>query len=132
MAYMVAGRSPAPSNYRLAIESLDKAILGVDINIKSVALNICRGYVNISDLIVQNPEDQGFTSEYMMKIGHVCLNISLWRIITSLGKRFEIWAVILEDVDIVYEKGGWTSSNVNWVIENLTKGSEPEEAPAKA
>merc|ERR1719298_206404 len=43
---------------KIAIESCDKVLLGVDIEIEQVALSLCRGYVKIRKLKVLQPDEE--------------------------------------------------------------------------
>merc|ERR1719482_980107 len=43
---------------KFVIESADQELIGVDITIKKVALNLFKGYVHVSKLKVHNPEDE--------------------------------------------------------------------------
>merc|ERR1711862_663601 len=40
---------------KLVIESVDQKVLGTDITVGVSRLSICRGFVNIANLVVQNP-----------------------------------------------------------------------------
>merc|ERR1712232_261172 len=101
---------------KMAIESADEVILGVNIEIKNVALNLFQGYVKIHDFVLKQPEakidwtrdaqgklqknpvktDVGqavpceWESEYLAKIHMVILKLDVWRVITTLGKEFQI------------------------------------------
>merc|ERR1712224_834030 len=41
---------------KLAVESVDRKLLGVDVDIGAARLAICRGFVNLADVVVHNPE----------------------------------------------------------------------------
>lgn len=109
---------------KMAIESVDRPLLGTDIEIKSAALNLCKGYINIRDVVVKQPEEDihyetdewGTTtatptgnaltwqSEYLMKINLVLVKINLWRLITSGGREFEITNLSLTGIHANIEK----------------------------
>merc|ERR550514_1343102 len=118
---------------KLAIEELDQKILGTDVKVGQAVLALCRGYVLVEDLEVMNPTEGapegGWASEHLIKVGRLVLNVNVWALLKSLGKRFEISVVALQDVDVVYEKGWGVDSNVAVLIAHLTKHDENTEKP---
>jgi hypothetical protein len=110
-----------------AIEELDERFLGVNIRIAKAALSLCRGYIFVSDLVVDNPIGPRFASEALLKIGKVVVKINLWRFLTSKGKTIEINTLVLSGVQVNYEKDLFGQSNVGMVVKYLS-GPEDQEA----
>merc|ERR550537_429810 len=98
---------------KLAIESADKMLLGVDVDVGAARLDLCRGFVNLADVIVHNPE--GYKTPYLLSVGKVVLKLDTIKLAKSLGKLIEVQALILSKVDIIFEKGS-TSSNVQDIV----------------
>lgn len=111
---------------KLAIESADKMLLGVDVDVGAARLDLCRGFVNLADVIVHNPE--GYKTPYLLSVGKVVLKLNMMGLAKSLGKLIEVEAVILSNVDIIFEKSS-TSSNVQDLVKHLEgdKKQTPEE-----
>merc|ERR1719316_904399 len=101
---------------KLAIESVDRIILGVDVEIGAARLSICRGFVNLADVVVQNPE--GYKTPYLLSVGKVVVKLCMSKLLWSLGKVVEIEALILSNVDIIFEKSS-SSSNVQDLLKHL-------------
>eukprot|EP00971_Amphidinium_carterae_P083364 1649791-Amphidinium_carterae.1 len=57
---------------KFAIESCDKALLGVDINVRHVAFSLGKGYVKVCDLTVEQPpppsEHQPWRSKHLASV----------------------------------------------------------------
>jgi len=128
---------------KFVIESADKELIGVDITIKKVALNLFKGYVNISKLQVHNPEDEiiyarnaegkmvgtptgkkcDWKTEYIAKIDLVLVKINLWRLATSMAKEFELENLSIKGVHFNVEKPNTDmkdpNSNIEYVINHL-------------
>jgi len=117
---------------KLAIETADKTLLGVDVTVQQAAVSLCRGYVNVTGVVVENPPDHGFTSPYLMKIDRVVVKLSIMPLIWSKGKKFEISMLVLEGVDLQFEKTSLGStSNVSTLIEFLQPAKPAVDAQAK-
>jgi hypothetical protein len=114
---------------KMAIEACDDTLLGVQITVKAVALNLFQGYVKIHDLVVHQPEDmiewtrnkegkiQKFCpmengepvrcvwkDDYIAKIHMVLFKMDVSRTIFSLGKEFDIQNLSLNGVYANVEK----------------------------
>jgi len=111
---------------KMAIESADKALLGVDVDVGAARLDLCRGFVNLADIIVHNPE--GYKTPYLMSVGKVVIKVNMMALVKSFGKHVEIEAVILNKVDVILEKSS-TSTNVQDIVKHLEGDSKrtPEE-----
>jgi len=128
---------------KMAIESCDSTLLGVEITIKKVALNLFKGYVNISQLKIHNPEDEmvykkndkgklvgtltgnkcEWRDDYIAKIHLILLKVNVWRIISTLGKEFELQNLSLTGVHVSIEKPNTDlkekNSNVEYIMNHL-------------
>jgi len=102
-----------------AIEGLDTTFLGVNIWVGKAALSLCRGYIFVSNVVVDNPAEQEFTSPALLKIGKMVLKLNLWRLIKSRATEIEINMLVLTGIEVNYEKDFLTNSNVGLVIDFL-------------
>jgi len=121
---------------KLGIESADETLLGTQIRVGTVALSICRGYVNIGSLVVENPEDCGFTSPYLLNVGKVTVKVNIWRLIKTLGKEFELTRLQVQGAQVIFEKDFFDSSkpsNVDVIVNHLNSlaGEPAPEDPTK-
>jgi len=107
---------------KFAIESCDKALLGVDINVRHVAFSLAKGYVKVSDLRVEQPPGK-WREKHLAKVRLVLVKINLWRCITSLGKVIEIQNISCEGIHVNIEKPNTVmkepNSNVEYVTEHI-------------
>lgn len=114
---------------KLAIESVDRTLLGVDVDVGIARLDICRGFVNLADIIVHNPE--GYKTPYLLSVKKIVVKLNMVDLIKSFGKRVEIEALILNNVDIIFEKNSSTS-NVQDILNHLSgpqSGDKGEQVP---
>eukprot|EP00747_Dinoflagellata_sp_TGD_P110606 gnl/TRDRNA2_/TRDRNA2_171003_c0_seq1.p1 gnl/TRDRNA2_/TRDRNA2_171003_c0~~gnl/TRDRNA2_/TRDRNA2_171003_c0_seq1.p1 ORF type:complete len:348 (+),score=43.35 gnl/TRDRNA2_/TRDRNA2_171003_c0_seq1:47-1045(+) len=102
---------------KLAIESVDRKFLGVDITVGKAMLGICRGYVNIANLIVHNPDTKEWASKYLIRVDQLLVKVNMLRMIQTMGKEFEIQSVALRGIDVQYDKPAGQDSNVQEVLE---------------
>eukprot|EP00747_Dinoflagellata_sp_TGD_P045309 gnl/TRDRNA2_/TRDRNA2_143754_c2_seq1.p1 gnl/TRDRNA2_/TRDRNA2_143754_c2~~gnl/TRDRNA2_/TRDRNA2_143754_c2_seq1.p1 ORF type:complete len:574 (+),score=92.33 gnl/TRDRNA2_/TRDRNA2_143754_c2_seq1:218-1723(+) len=123
---------------KLGIESVPESLLGVKITVAKAALSICRGYVYIGGLVVHNPATHDWQSSSLLNVDRVCVKINMWRLMCSLGRVFEVTTLVLEGVDVNYEKSIGSNSNIQEVIDHVAPPDAsapepaPEPAPAKA
>merc|ERR1719223_1547205 len=139
---------------KIAIESCDRIFLGVDITIKHAALGVCKGYVAIKDLVLHQPEGElicerdedgievarpslTWEKDYILKIKTVIVKINLWRLISTLGKEFELENLSFTGIHANIEKPSSNpkskDSNIDYLlnhIESLGLAPPPEEEPA--
>jgi len=124
---------------KMAIEACDKKLLGVDIEIKSCALNAFKGYVKISKLKVHQPEMEiiyarneagklvgtptgktlDWKYDFICRVHLVLVKINLWRLVTSLGKEFELQNLALQGVYLNIEKPNTDTKAKNSNIEYI-------------
>jgi len=107
---------------KFALESVDSALLGSEVEVESVKFNMCKGYVEVKKLKVMNMEGYGFSTPCLLRVDEVIVQINLWRLICSMGKIFEITTLQVEGVDLNFEKGqGRGPSNVKALMDYLEK-----------
>lgn len=119
---------------KFAVESVDETLLGVQITVNAAALAVCRGYVNLSGLIVHNPEakegqqPKPWTTDHLARVDSLVVKINMWRLIRSLGCEFEIDLVELRGVDVNFDKPSLfgRNSNVQEVLDHLDTYSSAE------
>jgi len=141
---------------KIAIESCDRIFLGVDITIKHAALGVCKGYVAIKDLVIHQPEDEviyerqqdgslvgkptgnklEWEHDYILKIKTVIVKINLGRLISTLGKEFELENLSFTGIHANIEKPSSNlkvqDSNIDYLlnhIESLAGAPPPPEEP---
>jgi len=113
---------------KLAIESVDRTLLGVDVDVGTARLSICRGFVNLANTVVHNPE--GYKTPYLLSVGKVVVKLDMIQLIKSFGKHIEIEALILSNVDIIFEKSR-KSSNAQDILNHLDGDTTPQVEPVK-
>lgn len=112
---------------KFAIESVDDTLLGVQITVDAAALALCRGYVNVTGLIVHNPDEEEaheqsrWVSPCLAKIDKLVVKLNMGRLLCTLGKEFEITCVNIQGVDVNFEKLSLfgDASNVQMVLNHL-------------
>jgi len=139
---------------KMGIESADRVFLGVDITIQRAALGICKGYVNIRELTVHQPEEEvvyhkkrgrlvgkptgkklQWRNDFILKIKTLLVKINMWRLVKTFGREFEIENLSFTGVYANVEKPStnWKvqDSNIDCLLKHIEAlaGSKPE-APA--
>lgn len=144
---------------KIAIEACDEKLLGVNIKIKSCALNVFKGYVKVSKLKVMQPEmeiiytrnadgmlernEKGnklqWKYDFIARVHLVLVKINLWRLITSLGKEFELQNLSLQGMYLNIEKPDTDTkaknSNIEYILnfiewKGLLGGPAPKDEKA--
>jgi hypothetical protein len=116
------------------IESVDTVLLGTEIEVAVAKLNICEGYVNVGGLKVYNPSppsdlEKGaahkWSSDYLMKVDKVLVKVNMWKLFTSLGKSFELQAIMLQGLDVNAEKPSFKGmTNLGLIVEHVEKQAQ--------
>jgi hypothetical protein len=106
---------------KLGIESTGKILLGAEITIARVALSVCGGDISLGNLVVSNPESsEAWESPYVLKVEHMTVRLSIWRLLRSGGNEFDLSTLTLKGVDVRYDLPGFGhDSNVHLVLEKL-------------
>jgi len=164
LALMFSSAKVVGMAVKFAIESCDRVFLGVDITIKHAALGLCKGYVCIKDLVVHQPDQEiiyerdekgaliakptgkelQWKEDYILKIQTVILKINLGRLITTLGKEFELENLSFTGIHANIEKPSIDTklkdSNIDYLLNHIDslglipaeEELTPEEAQKKA
>jgi len=129
---------------KFAIESCDQLLLGVDLTLKHAALSVCKGYVNVSDLIVHQPVEEivyerdasgtlvgrktgkinSWDKNYIFKVKKVLVKIDMWRVIKSRGKEFEITDLNFSGISVNIEKPTMSTKQANSNMDYITNHLE--------
>jgi len=128
---------------KMAIESCGELFVGVHIGVDKVALNLFKGYVNVSKVKIYQPEMEiiykkqkdgtltvtptgkklEWKANYVAKVGLVLIKINLWRLFKTLGKEFHLENLSITGVHIHIEKPNTdmkaTNSNIEYIINYL-------------
>mmetsp|Transcript_27515 Transcript_27515/g.42870 ORF Transcript_27515/g.42870 Transcript_27515/m.42870 type:complete len:949 (+) Transcript_27515:74-2920(+) len=141
--------------FKFAIEAVDSTFLGVDIEVKDVALNLFKGYVKIVDFVVKQPEDVviykrdeatgklsqektgakcDWVDDYLAKVHLLLVKVDLWTIITSMGKEFHLQNFSFTGLHVNFEKPSFSpdpDSNVEYITQFMEFKNllPPKEAP---
>jgi len=119
---------------KFGIESVDRLVLGVDIEVGSAALSVCEGYVNVRGLVVKNPDSRGWDTDCLMEIDTVIVKINMGLLACSRGKKFELTRLELRGVHVNFDKTLGADSNVQMVLDYVGGGKQPtstESVPPK-
>jgi len=120
---------------KLGIESADEPLLGTNIWVGRAALSVCEGYVNVGGLVVDNPPAQvgrAWKSSCLMKVDKLIVKINIWRLVKSLGKEFQITAIVLEGLQLTMEKSYGAHSNVGQILEHMEASGSGKDKDAAA
>jgi len=135
---------------KIAIESADRAFLGVDVTIEKCALNFFKGYVQINKLKVHQPTDEiiykknekgklegtptlvlddrgirvakknEWKYDYIARVHVVLIKINLWRLLRTRGKEFELENLSLTGLYLNVEKPNTDMKEENTNVEYIT------------
>lgn len=110
---------------------------------KKVALNLFKGYIHISRLKVHNPENEliyaknaegklvgtptgkkcEWETDYIAKVDLILIKINVWRILSTMGKEFELQNLSIKGIHFSVEKPNTNlkekNSNIEYVINHL-------------
>lgn len=111
-----------------AVQRLDRRVLGVDVEVKRIIPFLCRGVLHVRGLTVRNPE--GYAAPYLLKAEKIAMDIQMQKLFGSCFKNVVIQHLVIQDVDLVLQKG-WTSSNVGDMLAYLQRKKPPAEQPVK-
>mmetsp|Transcript_91346 Transcript_91346/g.175871 ORF Transcript_91346/g.175871 Transcript_91346/m.175871 type:complete len:293 (-) Transcript_91346:50-928(-) len=97
------------------IMRLDKDAIGVDVTVGNLVVAVHTGKVEVHDVTLLNPEP--YSSEYLLKAGHVKVDIDMLQLLLSRMRQITIQSLVFEDVDLIWEKNGLTHSNIKAILE---------------
>jgi hypothetical protein len=130
---------------KFAVESCDRPLLGVDIELKEAALSLFRGYVKINHLVVKQPDQEiiykrettgeltanetgkslegHWNRDYIMKVDACIVKLNMWRLATSMGKEFELTNLTFTGIHANIEKPstdmGSPDTNVEYILNHM-------------
>jgi len=111
--------------FKLAVEGFDKDLLGAEITVRMAAMSLLRGWINIADVVVDNPRfpaeggSTAWSAPHLLKVKRVHADLDMMKLATSGGKVFEFENIILQDVDINYDKPWRLRDNVSCVLDHI-------------
>jgi hypothetical protein len=107
------------------VEHFDSSILGVEVELGALSIDLATGRIEVDGLTVGNPE--GWNSEYLLHADRVVVDLEMEKLLYSFGKELHLEELVFDGVDVIYEKG-LTTSNLNDVFKLL----EPDSSAAEA
>lgn len=124
--------------FKLAVEGFDKDLLGCEITVRMAAISLLRGWVNIADIVVNNPPfpteggSDKWSSPHLIKVKRVRADLDMVKLASSGGQVFEFEEILLQDVDVNYDKPWTLKDNVSCILEHLQslKSQDVEQPPA--
>mmetsp|Transcript_78659 Transcript_78659/g.138728 ORF Transcript_78659/g.138728 Transcript_78659/m.138728 type:complete len:457 (+) Transcript_78659:73-1443(+) len=112
-----------------AVEHFDKEMVGVNIDFGVLNVKATQGIVEIVDLTIENPDD--YWSDYCIHVGHCLVDLDMEAYVLSFGKNIVIERLHFQDVEVVWERG-WFTSNFNDIMSFFRqhyKKESQEQAP---
>ena len=97
----------------------------VDVRVQDMSLKILRGKLNISDLVVDNPE--GYDNETFLELGSGYVHLKPSSLFSD---TIEIETLQLDNISLTIEQKGMTN-NLQEILGNLPKAEPKEEKPAE-
>jgi len=121
-ALVLCGGGLVAASVKAAIERLDRGILGVDVTIRGLTVNIRRGFVEIQGLVVANAE--GYSADYLLNVDRAVADVDVLALVTSRLREITVQRIIFSNVDVIWEKSGLRHSNVKEVVDFIHAGRE--------
>jgi len=97
------------------IMRIDRDAIGVDVTIGNLVVAAHTGKVEVFDVMLLNPEP--YSSEYLLKAGHVKVDIDMCQFLRTGMRHLTIQSLVLQDVDTIWEKMGFTQSNIKAILD---------------
>jgi len=91
-----------------AIEHFDNELVGVNVDFGFLNVKAAEGVVEIADFTMENPDE--YWSDYFIHVGHCVVDIDMAAYALSLGKNVVVQRLELNDVEVVWERGFFTSN----------------------
>lgn len=113
------------------VERFDSSVLGVEVELGSMSIDPATGRIEVDGLTVFNPE--GWSSAYLLHADRVVVDVEMEKLLYSFGKELHLEELVLDGVDVIYEKG-LTTSNLHDLLEMLETNStsSAESQPAQS
>lgn len=102
-----------------SLESVELSRLGLRLHIKSSAVHLSRGAVNLGGLVVENPLGHDWISDCLVRVDGLNVDLNVQLLAESLGDIVEVEALELSGVVVNLEKHLGATSNVQTVREHL-------------
>jgi hypothetical protein len=100
---------------RKGVEQLERQILGVDVSLGKLRWGFFSGRLYAHDLVLHNPDGQGYTSPYLLKAKIVHLDLNMVAFVLAWGQELHFEHMEFLDVEVNYENHGLHGSNVGEV-----------------
>jgi len=117
---------------KFAVESVDRAAIGTDIEVHKVGVNLLEGRISVKGLQVLNPgevmevDQEQWRSDCLLSVDHMSFDMDIWKLICSFGKQFQITEIQLHGAHVYVEKPSFTgTSNIKLVMDFCNKPVEP-------
>lgn len=116
--------------FKLVVEDFDKQLIGCEMSVRMAGISLLRGWVNIADVVVQNPDfpaEGGSTSwsaPYLMKVKRVRADLDMVKLLMSGGQVFDFEEILLEDVHINYDKPWMLKDNVTCILDHIHNNNQ--------
>jgi len=110
--------------FKLAVEGFDHSLLGCEITVGKAAISLLSGWVNISNIVVNNPDypQEGgsttWSSPHLMKVNRIHADLDMTKLAMSGGQVFEFEEFVLLGVDINYDKPWKLKDNVSIILDH--------------
>jgi len=123
--------------FKLAVEGFDHSLLGCEITVGKAAISLLSGWVNISNIVVNNPDypkeggSATWASPHLMKVNRIRADLDMTKLAMSGGQVFEFEEFVLQGVDINYDKPWKLKDNVSIILDhtkNLHKLRDVEQS----
>lgn len=105
------------------IETFDKSLLGVDVEIDTITPDVVKGKLEVAGLIVKNPEEGKYASPYLLKAERVVVDVDMQKLFLSSFKHVDIERLEFKNVDIIWETviPKQNKSNIQDVLDFLSQ-----------
>lgn len=104
---------------KFGIESIGSKIAGVDMKVESINVSLLQGRMELRELIIANPADKGYASDYAIRLGHIDADIVPSTLVC--GPKTVVEDITLKDIIIHYETGLLLNSNLQDILDNLNR-----------
>ena len=116
---------------KTGIQTVGSTVTKCNVTVEDVSISILRGEVQLSNLVVGNPE--GFKTDSAFKVGRIYVSMEPASVV--MGKRTHVKEVIVEKPEITYELNALAfTSNIGAIQKNVqsmlpAKDEKEEEKP---
>lgn len=114
---------------KITVEAVDRHVFGCDIWVHMAAISLLSGWVNIADVTVENPKfpiegsTTTWSTPHLMKVKRVRADLDMVQLAMSGGTVFEFEEILLQDVEVNYDKPWMLKDNVSTVSENIARAT---------